>query len=131
MNGVLLMTCLHGQRNSAHRCTGGSGGWLAPRSCSRPPRFGVGSGSVVGGGRWDGIAGQPVGIENSDRQGCGLPDMAHSSNSSSSSGDSPVSTTTVWSSNEHHSLSILSDRSRGHSAGSVYHPLSSSTKSSS
>jgi len=50
---------------------------------------------------------------------------AHSWNSSSSSGDSPRSTTTVWSSNEHHSLSLLSDRSRGHSAGSVYHPFSS------
>lgn len=34
-----------------------------------------------------------------------------------------MSTTTVWSSNEHHSLSILTDRSRGHSAGSVYHPI--------
>ena len=55
----------------------------------------------------------------------------HSSNSSSASGDAPVSTTTVWSSNEHYSLSILSDRSRGHSAGSVYHPFSSSSKSAS
>jgi hypothetical protein len=53
---------------------------------------------------------------------------AHSWNSSSSSGDSPLSTTTVWSSNEHHSLSLLSDRSRGHSAGSVYHPFSSCSK---
>jgi len=58
------------------------------------------------------------------------PSTAHSSNSSSSRGDSPASTTTVWSSNEHHSLSISSDRSRGHSAGSVYHPLRSSSKSS-
>jgi hypothetical protein len=65
------------------------------------------------------------------QQGCVLPALAHSSNSSSSSGDSPVSTTTVWSSNQHHSCSILSDRSRGHSAGSVYHPFSSSSKSSS
>src|SRR5918996_2586669 len=66
---------------------------------------------------------RPVGIENSDPQGCVLPAWAQSSNSSSSSGDSPVSTTTVWSSKEHHSSNILSDRSCGHSAGSVYHPF--------
>ena len=30
-----------------------------------------------------------------------------------------MSTTTVWSSNEHHSCSVLSDRSRGQSPGSA------------
>ena len=63
-------------------------------------------------------------------RGCVLPGTAHSWTSSSSSGYSPVSTTTVLSSNEHHSCSVLSDRSRGHSAGSVYHPFSSSSRSS-
>ena len=71
-----------------------------------------------------------VGVENVDPQGCVSPGTAHSWNSSTSSGDSPVSTTTVWSLNEHHLCSILSDRSRGHSSGSVYHPSSSCSKSS-
>ena len=60
---------------------------------------------------------------------CCPPWLTHSSESSSSSGDAAVSTTTVWSSNEHHALSIFSDRSRGHSAGSMYHPFSSSSNS--
>jgi hypothetical protein len=72
-----------------------------------------------------------VGVENSIAVACCPARPTHSCDSSSSSGDAPVSTTTVWSSNEHHSLSILSDRSRGHSAGSVYHPFSSCSKSSS
>src|SRR6266540_3189601 len=38
---------------------------------------------------------RPVRVENSDPLGCLLPAGAHSSNSSSSSGDSPVFTTTV------------------------------------
>ena len=70
------------------------------------------------------------GVEKSDPRSCTLPSTVHSSVSSSSSGDTPVSTTTVWSSNEHHSCSIRSDRSRGQSAGSVYQPLSSSSKNS-
>ncbi len=43
--------------------------------------------------------------------------LTHSWKPSSRRGDAPVSTTTVWSSKEHHSCSIRSDRSRGHSAG--------------
>ena len=54
-----------------------------------------------------------------------------SSSSLSSRGDSPASTTTVCSSNEHHCRKISSDRSRGHSPGSVYQPTSSASKSSS
>jgi dienelactone hydrolase len=41
----------------------------------------------------------------------------------------PVSTTTVWSSNEHDVLSVVSERSLGHSAGPVYQPFSSCSKS--
>ena len=40
-----------------------------------------------------------------------------------------MSITTVLSSKEHHSLSFWNERSRGHRAGSVYQPLSSSSKS--
>ncbi len=96
----------------------------------RPPGGPGIEGLVRPGGRRRLLGAARVGVENSDRHACVLPSTAHSSNSSASSGDSPVSTTTVWSSNEHHSCNILSDRSRGHSFGSVYHPFSSSSKSS-